>query len=75
MPEVLRLYLDQMLRLEVAETLRHEGYDVVRTSEVGQSRADDWQILQKAIAENRILINNPACDLSTYTNVYLIKLI
>ncbi len=56
MPEMLRLYLDQMLRMEVAETLRHEGYDVVRTSEVGQSRADDWQILQKAIAENRILI-------------------
>ncbi len=56
MPEPLRLYLDQMLRLEVAETLRHEGYNVIRTSESGQARADDWQILQKASAENRILI-------------------
>jgi len=28
----------------------------VRASEAGQSRADDYQILQKAISENRILI-------------------
>ena len=56
MPKRLKLYLDQMLRLEVAQTLRDEGYDVVRVSEVGQARADDQQILQKAIDENRILI-------------------
>ena len=56
MPERLKLYLDQMLRLEVAQTLRDEGHDVVRVSEVGQARADDQQILQKAIDENRILI-------------------
>ncbi len=56
MPERLKLYLDQMLRLEVAQTLRDKGHDVVRASEVGQARADDQQILQKAIAENRILI-------------------
>lgn len=56
MPESLKLYLDQMLRLDVAQALRSEGHDVVRTSEVGQARADDQEILQKAIAGNRILV-------------------
>jgi len=51
MPERLRLYLDQMLNLQVAETLREEGYDVVRASEAGQSRSDDYEILQKAISK------------------------
>jgi predicted nuclease of predicted toxin-antitoxin system len=45
-----------MFGIDVAEALRGEGHDIVRASEVGQSRADDEQILQKAIAENRILI-------------------
>ena len=35
MPDPLRLYLDQCLRIEVAQALRHEGYDVVRAAEVG----------------------------------------
>ncbi len=56
MPERLKLYLDQMFRLDVAQALRGEGHDVVRASEVGQDRTDDYQILQKAIAENRILV-------------------
>lgn len=56
MPESLKLYLDQMLRLDVARALRDKGYDVMRASEVGQARADDQQILHKAIYENRILI-------------------
>ena len=56
MPEPLKLYLDQMLRLDVAQALRDEGHDVMRASEVGQARADDYEILQKAISENRILI-------------------
>ena len=56
MPKPLRLYLDQMLRLDVAQALRDEGHDVVRTSEVGQARADDQQILQKSIDENRVLV-------------------
>jgi predicted nuclease of predicted toxin-antitoxin system len=56
MPEPYRLYLDQMFRLDVAQALRSEGYDVMRASEVGQARADDHEILQKAIAENRILV-------------------
>jgi predicted nuclease of predicted toxin-antitoxin system len=56
MPESLRLYLDQMFRLEVGEALRSEGHDVVRASEVGQSRSDDQEILETAISENRILV-------------------
>lgn len=55
-PESLKLYLDQMFQIEVAKALRNEGYDVVRASEVGQDRADDQQILEKAISENRVLI-------------------
>ena len=47
MPEQLqlRLFLDQMLRREVAEALRNDGHDVLRASDVGQARADDHQIL------------------------------
>ena len=56
MPENHRLYLDQMLRFDVAVALRDEGHDVLRASEVGQARSDDFEILQKAIAENRILV-------------------
>jgi len=55
-PEPFKLYLDQMLRIDVAEALRAEGHDVLRVFEVGKSRADDEQILQRAIAENRILV-------------------
>ena len=56
MPDICRLYLDQMLRHEVAQVLRDAGHDVLRATEVGQARADDHQILQKAIAENRVLV-------------------
>jgi len=55
-PKAFRLYLDQMLRLEVAQALADEGYDVLRASEFGQARADDFEILQTAINEDRILI-------------------
>ncbi len=56
MPEPLRLYIDQMLRLDVAQALRNEGHDVIRASEVGQARADDAEILERAISEDRILV-------------------
>ncbi len=56
MPDIFKLYLDQMLRHEVAQALRDEGHDVLRATEVGQARADDHQILQKAISENRVLV-------------------
>ena len=56
MPESLKLYLDQMFQMEVAQVLREQGYDVIRASETGQERADDLQILNKAISESRTLI-------------------
>ena len=56
MPEPLRLFLDQCLRVEVALALRREGHDVQRAAEVGQHRADDLQILQRAISDDRILV-------------------
>jgi len=56
MAEPLKLYMDQMFRRDVAQALLGEGHDVMRASEVGQARADDHEILQKAITENRILI-------------------
>jgi predicted nuclease of predicted toxin-antitoxin system len=56
MPDSFKLYLDQMFQVHVAQTLRCEGHDVLRASEVGQARADDHQILQRAQAEKRILV-------------------
>lgn len=56
MSDTPRLYLDQCLRVEVAQALRREGYDVVRAAEVGQHRADDSQILHRAISDGRILV-------------------
>lgn len=56
MPEHLRLYLDQCMRLEVAEALRDNGHDVLRASDVDQARADDSEILQCAGSERRILV-------------------
>lgn len=51
-----RLYLDQMLAVDVAASLKSAGHDAVRASECGQARADDRQILEFAIDQNRILI-------------------
>lgn len=52
----MRLYLDQMLRVELGEVLAAKGHDVLRASEVGQDRADDALILQRAVKDARILI-------------------
>jgi hypothetical protein len=48
MAERYRIYLDQMFRVDIAVSLRKEGHDVIRASEVGQDRADDSEILKKA---------------------------
>ena len=45
-----------MIPSTVARKLRDHGHDVLRASEMGQDRADDRQILEKAISENRILV-------------------
>jgi hypothetical protein len=51
-----RLYLDQMLRVELASRLRDAGHDVLRASETGQARADDALILERAVQERRTLV-------------------
>lgn len=56
MPEAFQLYLDQMFNQDVALALNKEGYNVIRASEIGQARADDKEILDRAVSENRILI-------------------
>ncbi len=45
-----------MFSLDVAKTLREQGYDVIRTCEIGQARAEDEEILEEAISQDRILI-------------------
>src|SRR4030042_740617 len=55
-PDMLRLFLDQMFAVDVARVLRNQGYDVVRVSETADARADDQQVLEKAVSENRILV-------------------
>jgi predicted nuclease of predicted toxin-antitoxin system len=52
----MKLYLDQMLGLDVAAALGAEGHDVIRTAERGQERADDAEVLAKAKGEGRILV-------------------
>jgi len=48
----MRLYVDQMFRVDFAEGLRAEGHDVLRTAEAGQSNADDAEVLDLAPFEN-----------------------
>jgi len=55
-PQSVRLYLDQMMRAELAGLLRQERCDVLRASDAGQARADDSVIMDRTIAEARILI-------------------
>ncbi len=52
----MKLYIDQMFRVDLTEALRDEGHNVVRAAEVGQSVADDAEVLQRAMREGRILI-------------------
>ena len=53
---MVRLYLDQCLRSELAGLLRSRGFDVVRALDVGQARADDALILDRAVSEERTLV-------------------
>ncbi len=52
----MRIYLDQMLKVDLAVALQKVGHDVLRTEEVGQSRADDEEILHFTIAQDRVLV-------------------
>lgn len=52
----MKLYLDQMFRVELKDLLGAQGHDVLRTAQAGQSTADDAEILQRAIDEDRTLV-------------------
>ena len=52
----LRLLLDQMIDTDVAADLRAAGHDVCCAAELGMARADDPEILEVAIRENRVLV-------------------
>ena len=52
----MRLFLDQMFRVELAASLRELGHDVRRAEEAGLARADDSDILACAISEGRVLV-------------------
>ncbi len=52
----MRLLLDQMLDVSVANSLRFSGHDAVRVSELGLALADDSEILERATKEERILV-------------------
>jgi predicted nuclease of predicted toxin-antitoxin system len=45
-----------MFGKDVEEYLRRENFDVVRASGVGQARANDQEILQQAISDERVLV-------------------
>jgi predicted nuclease of predicted toxin-antitoxin system len=52
----MRLYLDQMFRIDLAALLRLQEHEVLCASEAGQQMADDTEILRRAIGEGRILV-------------------
>jgi predicted nuclease of predicted toxin-antitoxin system len=53
---VKRLLLDQGLPRSTAALLSQGGWDVIHVSEIGMSRADDTQILQRARADSRVCV-------------------
>lgn len=52
----MRLFLDQMIDSSVAVVLRDLGHDVECTAQVGMARADDLEILEYCIEQDRILV-------------------
>ncbi|MFO0899218.1 MAG: DUF5615 family PIN-like protein [Pirellulales bacterium] len=52
----MRIYLDQMLRSEIADKLRVLGHDVLSTRDTGHSVADDRSVLEFAVQEGCVLI-------------------
>ena len=53
----MRFLLDQNLSTRLAELLTAAGHDVIHTSQLGLSRADDLTVLDRAAAESRVLVS------------------
>ena len=56
MSKKFRLFLDQMIDIDVAQSLRVGDFDVQCTVDVNMSRANDSEILKHCIVEHRTLI-------------------
>ncbi len=52
----MRILLDQMIPRSIARFLIEEEHDAVMVSEIGMSRANDADILEYAVKNNRVLI-------------------
>jgi len=52
-----RFLIDQNLSPLIAEGLVAKGHDAVHTAELGLATADDGVILQRAAAENRVIVS------------------
>jgi predicted nuclease of predicted toxin-antitoxin system len=53
---VKRLLLDQGLPRSTATLLDQAGWDVIHVAEIGMSRSDDLDILQRAQVESRVCV-------------------
>jgi predicted nuclease of predicted toxin-antitoxin system len=53
---VKRLLLDQSLPRSTATLLNQAGWDVIHVAEIGMSRSDDLDILQRARVESRVCV-------------------
>ncbi len=53
----MRCLIDQNLSPLVAEGLVAKGHDAVHTAELGLATADDGVILQRAAADNRVIVS------------------
>ena len=56
------LFLDEDVRLLLAEVLRRRGYDVLHTIEAGRQGEDDQAQLEFATAQGRILLTHNVRD-------------
>ncbi len=52
----MRLFLDQMIDRCVADVLRQTGYDVECAAQAGMERADDLEILEHCMKQDRVLV-------------------
>ena len=51
-----QLFIDQNIRIEVAEALREDGYQVIHASDANLSRRDDDEILRFASARKLTIV-------------------
>jgi len=67
-----KLYLDEDIHKRVAYALRLRGFDVVSTSEVGNTGLSDSEQLAYAVAEKRALVTFNVVDYVKLNKEYLL---